>query len=382
MGDNVACPPSAPLRLLSSVYRYLRPLLFRLDAERAHGMGAAAAHVGQRARPLVRALYRVEDERLAQTVWGLRFASPVGLAAGFDKNAALVPFWAALGFGFAEVGSVTARPSAGNPRPRAFRLERDRALVNRMGLNNDGAEAIAARLAGLRKPEGFVLGVNVAKTHDPLILGDEAIEDFRQSVRRLLPHADFLALNVSCPNTAEGKTFEEPAALDALLAAVFAERTVQLSEVPVLVKLSPPGPDGLDTGAVDELVAISRRHGVAGFIAVNTASDRSGCTADVATLDRIGAGGLSGRPLADRATTLLRHLYRTTDGVLPLVGVGGVDSAEAAYARLRAGASLVELYTALVYEGPGVVKRINRGLLRLFERDRLGSVAEAVGLDA
>jgi dihydroorotate dehydrogenase len=377
------------------MYRLVRPLLFRLDAEAAHGLGARAARLGQAAPAAVRALYGFEDARLAQTLWvdgassgpdgrpGLHFRNPVGLAAGFDKNGALVRFWDALGFGFAEAGSVTARPSAGNPRPRAFRLPADGALVNRMGLNNDGAPAAAERLGRTPRPRRpFVLGVNVAKTHDPAILGDDAVEDFRQSVRLVLPRADYLALNVSCPNTAEGKTFEEPEALDALLAAVMAERAAQGARAPVLVKLSPPAAGATDVGAVDELVAIARARGVEGFVATNTAPDRAGCATDAAVLDAIGRGGLSGRPLAARAEALTRHLFRATGGALPVIGVGGVDSPEEAYRRLRAGASLVEVYTGLVYEGPGLVRRIKRGLVRLLERDGLGSVAEAVGADA
>ncbi len=349
---------------------------------------------------MVRGLFGGADLRLAQTLWGLRFASPVGLAAGFDKNAELIGFWAALGFGFAEVGSVSALPSAGNPRPRAFRLPADRALVNRMGLNNDGAEAVAARLAATPRPPHFVLGVNVAKTHHADILGAAGVEDFRQSVRRLLPHADYLALNVSCPNTAEGKTFEAPDALDALLSAVTAEvargrgheARGGIDELhasppvphapPTLVKLSPPASGGVDVGAVDELVQVCLRHGVDGFIASNTAADREGLATRAVDLDQIGGGGLSGRPLAARATALVRHLYRTTDGRVPIVGVGGVDSAEEAYARIRAGASLVQLYTGLVYEGPGLVRRINQGLVRLLERDGLATLSQAVGRDA
>ncbi len=392
------------------MYRLVRPLLFRLDAEDAHAWGVRAARLGQRAPGAVRALYRADsdradpDGRLAQTVWGLRFRSPVGLAAGFDKNAELVGFWAALGFGFAEVGSVSARPSVGNARPRAFRLPTDRALVNRMGLNNDGAAAVAARLAATPRPPGFVVGVNVAKTHSPDILGAAGVEDFRQSVRAVLPHADYLALNVSCPNTAEGKTFEEPAALDALLAAVmeevgerraadggrglvdgrspFAGPRSPRSAPPVLVKLSPPGAGGLDAGAVDETVRVCLDHGVDGLIAANTAADRDGLATDAREVERVGRGGVSGRPLAARAEALVRHLYRTTDGDVPVVGVGGVDSAEAAYARVRAGASLVQLYTGLVYEGPGLVRRIGRGLVRRLDRDGLATLADAVGADA
>lgn len=367
-----------------SVYARLRPLLFRLDAETAHGLGMAAAGLGQRVPRLVRRLFAPpHDERLVQTVFGLRFTSPVGLAAGFDKNAARVPAWAALGFGFAEVGSVTARGGRGNPRPRAFRLPEDGALVNRMGLGNDGAARVAARLARLRRPPGFVLGVNVAKTHDPALVGEAALEDFRASVRLVLPHADYVALNVSCPNTAEGKTFEDPAALDALLGATLPLRNAHVARrVPVLVKLSPPGPAGLDAPLVDELVAVCRAHGVDGLIATNTATDRAGLQTSPERLDAIGRGGLSGRPLAARALALTRHLYRTTGGALPLIGVGGVDSAEAAYARIRAGASLVQLYAGLVYEGPGLPARIARGLAERLEADGLDALADAVGLDA
>ena len=374
------------------MYRLLRPLLFRLAPEAAHNAGMRAAGLGQRVPGLVGRLYRApEADRLRQELWGtsdrapLVFERPLGLAAGFDKNAERVPFWARLGFGFAEVGSVTALASAANPKPRAFRLPDDRALVNRMGLNNDGAEAVAARLAGLRArglPPGFVLAVNVAKTHAPDILGEAGVADFRASVRALLPYADLLVLNVSCPNTAEGKTFEEPDALDGLLGAVMAERSEQGSDRPVLVKLSPPPASGLDAGAVDEAVSVCLGHGVGGFVASNTASDRAGCFTPAERLRDIGKGGLSGRPLAGRATALVRHLYRATDGRVPIVGVGGIDSAEAAYARIRAGASLVEVYTGLVYEGPGLVRRINRGLVRLMERDGFGSISEAVGADA
>lgn len=364
------------------MYRLLRPLLFRLDAEDAHGWGVRAARLGQQAPAVVRALYPRADERLAQTVWGLRFASPVGLAAGFDKNAELVGFWTALGLGFAEVGSVSAQPSAGNARPRAFRLPDDGALVNRMGLNNDGAAAVAARLAKTPRARGFVLGVNIAKTHSPDILGDAGVDDFRQSVRALAPHADYLALNVSCPNTAEGKTFETPDALDALLTAVMDELDAGSARPPVLVKWSPPAAGGVDADATGELVQIALRHGVDGFIASNTASDRDGLATGREAIEAIGNGGLSGRPLAARATALTRYLYQTTGGGVPIIGVGGVDSAEAAYARIRAGASLVQVYTGLVYEGPGLVARIHRGLVRLLDRDGLATLADAVGADA
>ncbi len=340
-----------------------------------------AARLAQATAPgLLRPLFRFEHDALRQSLWGLDFANPVGLAAGFDKNAEFVRFWAALGFGFAEVGSVTAQPSAGNPKPRAFRLPEDRALVNRMGLNNDGALAVTARLGTTKRT--LPLGINLAKTHDPAILGDAATEDFLHSFRHLAPLADYVALNVSCPNTAEGRTFEAPDAFDGLLAAVMALRADLALAVPVLVKLSPPPAVAFDPGPVDELIDLALGHGVAGFVATNTAADRAGLTTKTTRLEEIGRGGLSGAPLAERATALVRHLYRRTEGRVPIIGVGGVDSAEAAYRKIRAGASLVEVYTGMVFEGPGLVARINRGLVRLLERDGFGSIADAVGRDA
>ena len=370
-----------------ALYPALRSLLFRLDAEAAHGLGSAAARVGQRVPRAVRALVGAEaDVRLGQTLWGLRFRSPVGLAAGFDKDARLVRFWDALGFGWADVGSVTHEPADGNARPRAFRLPDDHALINRMGLNNAGAAAAATRLAAWRaapRPPGFVVSVNVAKTHraDPATLaGAAGIEDVRQAAALVLPVADLLTVNVSCPNTADGITFETPDALDALLAAVAGERDGYVAlggrRVPLLVKLSP------DALGLPDLVAVAFARGTDGFVATNTASGRDGLRTDAAALGRIGRGGLSGRPLAARALVVTRDLYRITDGRVPIVGVGGVDSAEAAYARIRAGASLVQLYTALVYEGPGVVRGITRGLARYLDRDGFATLAEAVGVDA
>ena len=406
------------------MYRLFRPLLFRLDAETAHGGGMRAASWGERLPTAVRALYAprlgAAAGRLEQTLWGHRFRTPLGLAAGFDKNAERLRFWHTLGFGFAEIGSVTARPGAGNPRPRAFSLPADGALVNRLGLGNEGAEAVAARLARQPQRPGFPRVVNIAKTHSPAILGADGVADFQTSVRALAPHADVLVLNVSCPNTAEGKTFETPDALDALLAAVVATlgknegretrnnathstapptagqgaspsapqsqlpspQSRERSEPSLLVKLSPPPSAGVDAGAVDELVQIALGYGVAGFVASNTASDRDGLATPRGEIDRIGNGGLSGRPVAKRAAALVRHLYRTTDGTVPIVGVGGIDSADEAYARIRAGASLVELYTGLVYQGPGLVRAITEGLVRRLDRDRLGHIGEAIGLDA
>lgn len=366
------------------MYELIRATLFKLDPEWAHRLTAAAARAAQmtRADRLVEGKFEFDDVRLQQTIWGIPFPNPVGLAAGFDKNAALVPFWATLGFGFAEVGSVSALPSRGNPRHRAFRLPEDEALINRMGLNNRGASRIARRMRRFERRRSIPIGVNLAKTHDPAIMGDEAVEDFRRSFELLAPHADYVALNISCPNTREGKTFEDPDALEKLLKAVMGQRRESAPDVPVLLKLSPPLSERVVfDSAVDEAVSLGMEYGVAGFIATNTASDRDGLSTESERLAAVGEGGLSGRPIEARATHLVRYLYRRIGATVPIIGVGGVFSAEDAYRKIRSGASLVQLYTGLIYRGPGVVREIKLGLIRLLERDGFSSIADAVGVD-
>lgn len=366
------------------MYDFFRNLLFRLDAERAHHLAVRSARLAQAAGlPGIEKTFGFEHDALAQTVLGRDFPNPVGLAAGFDKNAQLVPFWQEVGFGFVEVGSVTAQRSKGNPRPRAFRLPDDAAIINRMGLNNQGAARIERRLRGLTTRAARPLGINIAKTHDPSIMGDAAIADFRESFRRLAPLAAYVTLNISCPNTTEGKTFESPDALDALLTAVFDERAAQQLDVPVLVKLAPPPTERVVYDSlVEQVLAVATAHGVHGYVATNTASDRDGLTTADSTLAAIGRGGLSGAPIEARATRLVRYLYQKTEGRVPIIGVGGVRSAESAYAKIRAGASLVQLYTGLVFEGPGLVRTIKEGLVSLLERDGFDNIAAAVGADA
>ena len=365
------------------MYQLLRPLLFRMDAERAHATSLGVAEALQRvALPLVRGRYQFEDERLKQRLWGKTFPNPVGLAAGADKNARLVPFWEAVGFGFVEVGSVSAQPATGNPKPRAFRLPEDRALINRLGLNNDGAEAVAERLEQGRSDRSRPLGINLAKTHDPGVMGAAALEDYRTSFRALVSEADYVTLNVSCPNTADGRTFEDPEALDELLGVITSEQEAPGLAVPILVKLSPPLSDQVlfDT-QLEEILAVAESRGVDGFIASNTAPDRQGLRTSQERLWEIGEGGLSGQPLEARSTRLVRYLYQATDGEIPIIGVGGVHDAESAYAKIRAGASLVQLYTALIYEGPALVREIKEGLVERLSEDGYASVAGAVGAD-
>ena len=372
-----------------SLYSALRPLLFRLSAESAHHASIRAGRIGQRLGPITRGLFRprlsdAERAILRTNVLGLEFEHPVGIAAGLDKNAELIPLWSQIGAGFCEVGSVSALPSEGNPKPRAFRLSEDGALINRMGLNNHGAERVAERLGGLRRPRGFPIGINIAKTHDPAILGQAGVDDFVESVRQLLAHADFLVLNVSCPNTAEGKTFEDPTALEPLVRAVAAERDRQASlpgrsKVPLLIKLSPPDEVEFDGGPVAELVDLSLECGAEGFVATNTASDRRGLVTPPGKLKSIGKGGLSGRPLRERSCALVRHLRRKLEGSAPIIGVGGIDSPEAAYERIVSGADLIEVYTGLVYQGPGLTGSITKWLAKAAQADGFDSITAAVG---
>ncbi len=366
------------------MYSLLKRGLFAMDAETAHTWALRAARMAQSSRGLWRNVFAFDDPRLAQNIGGIDFSAPLGLAAGVDKNAEAVASWFALGLGFVEVGAVTAQPSVGNPKPRAFRLPQDRALINRMGLNNDGAEIISQRLQRVNRRMFGPVGVNLAKTHDPQILGSAAIEDFLQSFRCVAPHADYVALNVSCPNTAEGKTFEDPEAFAALLAAIQQEKQRLELRVPIWVKLSPPSASScVDAdGRLGEIIDLGKAGGVAGWIASNTAPDRNGLVSDPALVASIGRGGLSGRPLAQRSTALVRYLFRRCDGEIPIVGVGGIFDAEDAYEKILAGASLLQIYTGLVYKGPFVIKQIHQGLLRLLARDHWDHLSKAVGYRA
>lgn len=361
----------------------VKNLLFTLNPESAHNVAIGAARFAQSVMPrVIDSVYSYAHPRLHISIFGKQFTNPIGLAAGYDKNAQLITFWRKLGFGFVEVGSITAKRSKGNKRPRAFRLPEDEALINRLGLNNQGAAKIVGRIERQAGIKAFPVGVSLAKSNDPSISNEAAIEDFCISFRLLAPFADYIALNISCPNTAEGKTFEDPNSLDDLLKALAAERNEMSRRLPILVKLSPPLSDNfvLDS-LIDELVVVSLAHGVNGFIASNTASDRQNLQTSAEIVKSFGEGGLSGPPIESRSTQLVRYLYQKTKGKLPIIGVGGVNSAETAYAKIRAGASLVQLYTGMVYYGPGIVRDIKQNLVKLLIEDGFSAISKAVGLD-
>jgi dihydroorotate dehydrogenase len=352
--------------------RILRPVLFRLDPERAHTivMGGLAglarlAPIGR----LVERRFRVDDPRLRQELFGLSFPNPVGLAAGFDKQAHAVPVWANLGFGFAEVGTITAQPQPGNPKPRVFRLPEDRALVNRLGFNSDGSEAVARRLADWEetgRAHRIPLGVNIGKTK----VAEDAATDYVTTFARVAQYADYVAVNISSPNTPGLRDLQERDALELLLTRLEAANRTHNLRKPILVKIAPD----LDLGAVEAIVGIARDRGVSGLIVSNTTVARTGVTSPLAGE----AGGLSGVPLRARADDLLRHVH-TLAPAMPIVGVGGIFSGADAWAKILAGASLVQIYTGLVYEGAGLPRRINEDLRLLMDQAGVRSLAEAVG---
>lgn len=350
------------------LYDLARPFLFAQDPERVHER-AMAALVRVSASPALRARFekrfRIEDPRLAQHLWGLRFPLPVGLAAGFDKSARAPLAWQALGFGFAELGTVTPRPQEGNPRPRLWRDAASQALVNRMGFNNDGAPAVAERLAAARGQARIPLGINVGKQKETPL--ERAGADYLACIEAAAPAADFVVVNVSSPNTPGLRALQAAGPLRALLQPL-ADRARALRK-PLLLKLDPD----LDPPALEAAVGVALEVKVAGIVATNTS---------VALPKPLGAeGGVSGAPLRARSTEALRRIAARTLGEVPLVGVGGVFSAEDAYEKVLAGASLVEVYTGFVYGGPATARSIHEGLLRLLERDGHARLADAVGGD-
>ena len=356
----------------------LRPLLFAFDAETAHHLALFGARAGLGLAPLralMRASANVSDPRLAQTVWRLPFANPVGLAAGLDKNGVAIDPLACLGFSHVEIGTVTGQAQPGNDAPRLFRLIPDRAIVNRMGFNNRGCEEVGARLArryAKRRPR-CVLGVNIGKSK-VVDLG-QALSDYEASVRALGPVADYLVVNVSSPNTPGLRDLQGEAALRPLLAGVRAALDAVRPGLPLLLKIAPDLADAGIDAAVD--VALETR--LDGIIASNTTIGREGLTTPPERVAAIGNGGLSGAPLRAKATAVLARVARRLAGRLPVIGVGGIDSPEVAWEKICHGATLVQVYTGFVYEGPGLVKRINRGLLAKLDEHRIAGIAQAVG---
>lgn len=340
-------------------YRLVRPWLHRLDPEDAHELTLRALEHG-----LVPGQPTGDDPVLATTLFGRPLTSPVGLAAGFDKNGRVYERMGRQGFGFVEVGGVTPRPQAGNPRPRVFRLPEDAAVINRMGFPNEGADALEARLR--RKGRGPIgaLGLNLASNAD----STDPAADFVALATRFAPYADFLTLDISCPNTANGQVFLDPGCLAELLAGL-AAIPWPVARPTLVAKLAPD----VDAVLLERLVAVLLEARIGGIIIANTTRARPPGLHGAAAME---AGGLSGRPLFGPATTMLAQVHELTGGRVPLIGVGGIASGADAYAKLRAGASAVQLYTGLIYEGTALVTRIKRELAALLRRDGVASVSE------
>lgn len=350
---------------MSRLYRTVRPLLFALPSEIAHqwthGIGAAVQ--GSPIEALLERRYRPRDHRLQIERWGTSFPTPLGIAAGFDKNARIPRLLGGLGFGHVEIGGVTARPQAGNPKPRLFRLPQDRALINRMGFNNDGADRIAERLAALEH-RSVPIGINLGKTKE--VPAEYAPDDYVYSFERLRPYGDFFVINVSSPNTPGLRDLQQREHLEGIAGAL-----LDAGASPLLVKLSPD----LHTDAILDLIDLVEEFGLDGIIATNTTVDRPNLQSPYAAEP----GGLSGAPLEERSTEVIATVARHTD--VPIIGVGGIFTAEDAYKKLRAGASLIQLYTGLIYQGPGIARDINQGLIARLERDGFSSVEDVIGVD-
>jgi dihydroorotate dehydrogenase len=351
---------------MGGLYRLIDTALRRLPREAAHELTlraierGLAGFLGAAARP------EPDPPVLAQRLWGLDFANPVGLAAGYDKDARVPDAMFGLGFGFVEVGTVTPRPQPGNAKPRVFRLDHDQAIINRLGFNSGGLDAVCDRLS--RRIRSGIVGVNLGKNRDT----DDAAGDYADGILRTAMLADYLVVNVSSPNTPGLRELQHRALLGSLLERLVSVRAATGCRIPLLVKIAPD----LTTEERRDIAQVALETGTDGLIVSNTTVERpSGLVSRCAHE----AGGLSGRPLFAPSTALLAEMYRLTRGRLPLIGVGGIASAADAYAKIRAGASLVQLYTALVFAGPDLVGQIKSGLVGLLKRDGFGSIAEAVG---
>jgi dihydroorotate dehydrogenase len=338
--------------------RVVRPFLFLFSPESVHDFVVGFLKTVLRLwvlRKIVRSVYTVSDKSLERNLLGMRFSNPVGLAAGFDKNARFYNEMACFGFSFIEIGTATPVAQPGNPRPRSFRLVKDRAIINRMGMNNSGASKIAANLR-TNNPT-VIIGGNIGKnTGTP---NETAINDYVKCFHELKEVVDYFVVNVSCPNIGDISGLQGADTLTAILDTLKKLSSGLAAPKPVLLKISPD----LNEPQLDEVVEIALKTGIDGFVATNTTIGRDNLRTDKGTLERTGKGGLSGLPLRDRSTEIIRYLSGRLKGKIPVIGVGGIMSPEDALDKLEAGASLIQVYTGFIYEGPGLVKRINRAIL-------------------
>lgn len=340
------------------MYPIIKWFLFRFDPEKIHHFTFSFLRFWLKVplvKPIWKTMHRIDDPLLKTTVAGITFPNPVGLAAGFDKNAVLINELAACGFGFVEIGTVTPLGQEGNPRPRLFRLIADEAIINRMGFNNDGAEIIVERLKKLR-PE-CIIGGNIGK--NKVTPNEQATDDYLKCFQALEPYVDYFVVNVSSPNTPNLRELQDKKPLLDLLQTLMDEKERLQSSKPIFLKIAPD----LTDSQLDDIITIVEQTRIAGVISTNTTISREGLKTSSERIAEIGAGGVSGKPLTDRATEVIRYLFDHSGGTFPIIGVGGIHSEKDALEKLAAGASLVQVYTGFIYEGPRLIKRINKAIL-------------------
>lgn len=340
------------------MYPIIKWFFFRFDPEKIHYFTFSLLRFWLRVpfvKPLWKSMYQLKADELKTTVAGIEFPNPVGLAAGFDKNALMINELAACGFGFVEIGTVTPVGQDGNPKPRLFRLVQDEAIINRMGFNNDGAEIIVERLKTLQ-PD-CIIGGNIGK--NKVTPNEDATSDYLKCYNALLPYVDYFVVNVSSPNTPNLRELQDKAPLMDLLQTLMDEKTKHQSSKPIFLKIAPD----LTDSQLDDIIDIVKTTKIAGVIATNTTISRADLTTSTDKIEAIGAGGVSGRPLTSRSTEVIRYLHQHSKGTFPIIGVGGIHSEKDALEKLAAGAVMVQLYTGFIYEGPKLVKRINKAIL-------------------
>ncbi len=302
--------------------------------------------------------YCISNKKLERVLFGLKFSNPVGLAAGFDKNAKLINDLDAFGFSFIEIGTVTPKPQYGNPKPRLFRLKKDKALINRMGFNNDGLDKVVARLK--KKNTNIIIGGNIGKNKiTPL---EKSVEDYEKCFNNLFEYVDYFVLNVSSPNTPQLRELQRKDKLEVLISSIQSINNSKPFPKPILIKISPD----LDFSNVDEVITLVKKYNISGIVATNSTNKREGVKTAVNILENIGAGGLTGFPIKDISTSMIKYIYQKSSGSIPIIAVGGIMNAKDAIEKIEAGASLIQLYTGFVYEGPLLVKRINKAILEKY----------------
>ncbi len=364
---------------VDKVYQLVRKALFAMDPEATHEWTVSALRLADQlpgGRSLLRQIFKFADHRLEVKLWGLTFPNPVGLAAGFDKNAEVYQAFEALGFGFVEVGTLTPLAQPGNERPRLFRLSEYQAIINRMGFNNHGAAAAAQHLKNYQQA-GIPVGVNIGK--NKVTPNEEAAEDYKKCLEQLYPYGDYLVINISSPNTPNLRDLQETESLRQLLQAINGKaRELEAKGAkakPILLKVAPDMSDE----QMHDVVHAAVEEGAAGIIATNTTLSREAVKHHQHANE---AGGLSGRPLTERSTAWVKEIFQEVGKQVPIIGVGGIFTGEDAYAKIKAGASLVQVYTGMAYQGPGIAAQINKELLMLMAQDGFNRIEQAIGSDA